>query len=46
MFLVDKSALDGGHSEKRYAGYSNDSKQFDAKVHHKYIYEGLHTGGH
>ncbi|KAK1393899.1 Ribosomal protein L5 B [Heracleum sosnowskyi] len=37
-------ALDGGldipHSEKRFAGFSKDSKQLDTEVHHKYIYGG------
>lgn len=48
MFLnIDsliQGALDGGidipHSEKRFAGFSKDSKQLDAEVHRKYIYGG------
>jgi large subunit ribosomal protein L5e len=36
--------LDGGldipHSDKRFAGFSKDSKQLDAEVHRKYIYGG------
>lgn len=36
--------MDGGldipHSEKRFAGYGKESKQFDAEVHRKYIYGG------
>lgn len=39
-----QGALDGGldipHSEKRFAGFSKDSKQLDAEVHRKYIYGG------
>ncbi|CAI0459458.1 unnamed protein product [Linum tenue] len=38
------NALDGGldipHSEKRFAGFSKDSKQLDAEVHRKYLYGG------
>ncbi|KAH0661162.1 hypothetical protein AABB24_010335 [Solanum stoloniferum] len=44
VFGALKGALDGGidipHSEKRFAGYSKDSKQLDAEVHRKYIYGG------
>ncbi|KAF5452554.1 60S ribosomal protein L5-like [Juglans microcarpa x Juglans regia] len=44
VFGALKGALDGGldipHSEKRFAGYGKESKQFDAGVHHKYIYGG------
>lgn len=36
--------MDGGldipHSDKRFAGFSKDSKQLDAEVHRKYIYGG------
>ncbi|TQD80195.1 hypothetical protein C1H46_034249 [Malus baccata] len=39
-----EGALDGGldipHGEKRFAGFSKDSKQLDAEVHRKYIYGG------
>ncbi|CAH2042889.1 unnamed protein product [Thlaspi arvense] len=39
-----EGALDGGldipHSDKRFAGFSKDSKQLDAEVHRKYIYGG------
>lgn len=39
-----QGSLDGGldipHSEKRFAGFSKDSKQLDAEVHRKYIYGG------
>lgn len=39
-----QGALDGGldipHSEKRFAGFSKDSKQLDADVHRNYIYGG------
>ncbi|XAR64557.1 hypothetical protein NMG60_11008286 [Bertholletia excelsa] len=46
IFAVLKGALDGGldipHSDKRFAGFSKDSKQLDAEVHRKYIYGG-HT---
>lgn len=39
-----QGALDGGldipHSDKRFAGFSKDSKQLDAEVHRKYIYGG------
>lgn len=45
VFGALKGALDGGldipHSEKRFAGFSKDSKQLDAEVHRKYI-----CGGH
>ncbi|XP_044497920.1 60S ribosomal protein L5 [Mangifera indica] len=44
VFGALKGALDGGldipHSDKRFAGFSKDSKQLDAEVHHKYIYGG------
>ncbi|KAG2721845.1 hypothetical protein I3843_02G084800 [Carya illinoinensis] len=44
VFGALKGALDGGldipHSEKRFAGYGKESKQFDAEVHRKYIYGG------
>ncbi|GAB2282378.1 60S ribosomal protein L5 [Dionaea muscipula] len=44
VFGALKGALDGGldipHSEKRFAGFSKDSKQLDAEVHRKYIYSG------
>ncbi|XP_056161554.1 60S ribosomal protein L5 [Syzygium oleosum] len=44
VFGALKGALDGGldipHSEKRFAGFSKDSKQLDADVHRKYIYGG------
>lgn len=36
--------MDGGldipHSDKRFAGFSKDSKQLDVDVHRKYIYGG------
>lgn len=39
-----QGALDGGldipHSDKRFAGFSKDSKQLDAEIHRKYIYGG------
>ncbi|OWM84760.1 hypothetical protein CDL15_Pgr027547 [Punica granatum] len=39
-----EGALDGGldipHSDKRFAGFSKDSKQLDVDVHRKYIYGG------
>lgn len=39
-----QGALDAGvdipHSEKRFAGFSKDTKQLDAEVHRKYIYGG------
>ncbi|GMP78811.1 hypothetical protein CsSME_00034605 [Camellia sinensis var. sinensis] len=39
-----EGALDGGldipHSDKRFSGFSKDSKQLDAEVHRKYIYGG------
>lgn len=39
-----QGALDGGldipHSEKRFAGFSKDSKQLDSELHRKYIYGG------
>lgn len=42
LFL--QGALDGGldipHSDKRFAGFSKDSKQLDVDVHRKYIYGG------
>ncbi|KAI8014893.1 60S ribosomal protein L5 [Camellia lanceoleosa] len=44
VFGAIKGALDGGldipHSDKRFAGFSKDSKQLDAEVHRKYIYGG------
>ena len=44
VFGALKGALDGGldipHSEKRFFGFSNDSKQLDAEVHRKCIYVG------
>jgi len=44
VFGALKGALDGGvdvpHSEKRFAGFSKDSKQLDAETHRKYIYGG------
>uniref|UniRef100_A0A0C9S0U4 TSA: Wollemia nobilis Ref_Wollemi_Transcript_28804_1295 transcribed RNA sequence n=1 Tax=Wollemia nobilis TaxID=56998 RepID=A0A0C9S0U4_9CONI len=44
VFGALKGALDGGldipHSEKRFAGYSKDSKSLDADVHRKYIFGG------
>ncbi|NBH76560.1 hypothetical protein D3Z29_11970, partial [Rodentibacter pneumotropicus] len=44
IFGALKGALDAGvdipHSEKRFAGFSKDSKQLDAEVHRKYIYGG------
>jgi len=44
VFGALKGALDGGldipHSEKRFAGFSKDSKSLDADVHRKYIYGG------
>ncbi|GFP82601.1 60S ribosomal protein l5, partial [Phtheirospermum japonicum] len=43
-FVVRQGVLDGGleipHSEKRFAGFSKDSKQLDAEGHRKYIYGG------
>ncbi|KAM7267695.1 hypothetical protein ACFE04_009861 [Oxalis oulophora] len=37
-------ALDGGldipHNEKRFAGYTKESKQLDAEVHRKYVFGG------
>ncbi|KAL2491422.1 60S ribosomal protein L5-2 [Abeliophyllum distichum] len=42
VFGALKGALDGGldipHSDKRFVGFSKDSKQLDAEVHRKYIY--------
>ncbi|KAL2928829.1 60S ribosomal protein L5 [Bienertia sinuspersici] len=39
-----EGALDGGldipHSDKRFAGFSKDSKSLDPEVHRKYIYGG------
>ncbi|KAM7262569.1 hypothetical protein ACFE04_000252 [Oxalis oulophora] len=39
-----EGALDGGldipHSEKRFAGYTKESKQLDADVHRKYVFGG------
>ncbi|XP_019166847.1 PREDICTED: 60S ribosomal protein L5-like [Ipomoea nil] len=44
VFGALKGALDGGldipHSEKRFAGFTKDSKNLDAEVHRKYIYGG------
>uniref|UniRef100_A0A2P2MT99 60S ribosomal protein L5A n=3 Tax=Rhizophora mucronata TaxID=61149 RepID=A0A2P2MT99_RHIMU len=44
VFGALKGALDGGldipHSDKRFAGFSKDSKQLDAEVHRNYIYGG------
>ncbi|GAB4859133.1 60S ribosomal protein L5 [Ancistrocladus abbreviatus] len=44
VFGALKGALDGGldipHSDKRFAGFSKDSKQLDPEVHRKYIYGG------
>ncbi|EPS61271.1 hypothetical protein M569_13526, partial [Genlisea aurea] len=44
VFGALKGALDAGidipHSDKRFAGFSKDGKQLDAKVHRKYIYGG------
>ncbi|XP_047330852.1 60S ribosomal protein L5-like [Impatiens glandulifera] len=44
VFGALKGALDGGldipHSDKRFAGFSKESKNLDADVHHKYIYGG------
>ncbi|XP_059659954.1 large ribosomal subunit protein uL18 isoform X2 [Cornus florida] len=44
VFGALKGALDGGldipHSDKRFAGFSKDSKQLDAEVHRKYVYGG------
>ncbi|XP_057959608.1 large ribosomal subunit protein uL18-like [Malania oleifera] len=44
VFGALKGALDGGldipHSDKRFAGFSKDSKQLDAEVHHNYIFGG------
>lgn len=44
VFGALKGALDGGldipHSDKRFFGFSNDSKQLDAEVHRKCIYVG------
>ncbi|XP_057474073.1 60S ribosomal protein L5-like [Actinidia eriantha] len=44
IFGALKGALDGGldipHSDKRFAGFSKDSKQLDTDVHRKYIYGG------
>ncbi|XP_050370563.1 60S ribosomal protein L5-1-like [Argentina anserina] len=44
VFGALKGALDGGidvpHSEKRFAGFSKDSKSLDAETHRKYIYGG------
>ena len=42
--FIAQGALDGGldipHSEKRFAGFSKESKQLDPEVHRKYIYGG------
>ncbi|CAA2957801.1 60S ribosomal L5 [Olea europaea subsp. europaea] len=44
VFGALKGALDGGldipHSDKRFAGFSKESKQLDAEVHRKHIYGG------
>ncbi|CAN1128586.1 60S ribosomal protein L5 [Linum perenne] len=44
FFFYCQGALDGGldipHSDKRFAGFSKDSKQLDADVHRKYLYGG------
>ncbi|KAK3204239.1 hypothetical protein Dsin_018285 [Dipteronia sinensis] len=44
VFGTLKGALDGGldipHSDKRFAGFSKDSKQLDVDVHRKYIFGG------
>jgi len=44
-----QGALDGGldipHSDKRFAGFSKESKQLDPEVHRKYIYGG-HVAGY
>uniref|UniRef100_A0A0D6R3Q2 Large ribosomal subunit protein uL18 C-terminal eukaryotes domain-containing protein n=1 Tax=Araucaria cunninghamii TaxID=56994 RepID=A0A0D6R3Q2_ARACU len=44
VFGALKGALDGGldipHSEKRFAGYSKESKSLDADIHRKYIFGG------
>ncbi|CAN1252168.1 60S ribosomal protein L5 [Linum perenne] len=44
VFGALKGALDGGidipHSDKRFAGFSKDSKSLDADVHRKYLYGG------
>lgn len=49
VFGALKGALDGGldipHSDKRFAGFSKDSKQLDAELHRKYIYGG-HVSGY
>lgn len=49
VFGALKGALDGGldipHSDKRFAGFSKDSKQLDAEVHRRYIYGG-HVSGY
>ncbi|CAI0544341.1 unnamed protein product [Linum tenue] len=37
---VEDGGLDIPHSEKRFAGFSKDSKQLDAEVHRKYLYAG------
>nr|GMD24936.1 60S ribosomal protein L5 [Ipomoea batatas]GMD24947.1 60S ribosomal protein L5 [Ipomoea batatas] len=49
VFGALKGALDGGldipHSDKRFAGFSKDSKELDAELHRKYIYGG-HVAGY
>eukprot|EP00850_Spirogloea_muscicola_P011711 SM000073S21487 [mRNA] locus=s73:611333:613447:- [translate_table: standard] len=49
VFGALKGALDGGldipHSEKRFPGYSRESKSLDAEVSRKYIYGG-HIGAY
>ncbi|GMQ08638.1 hypothetical protein CsSME_00052273 [Camellia sinensis var. sinensis] len=39
------SGLDIPHSDKRFSGFSKDSKQLDAEVHRKYIY-GAHVAAY
>ncbi|CAL5439786.1 unnamed protein product [Camellia sinensis] len=45
----NRGALDSGldipHSDKRFSGFSKDSKQLDAEVHRKYIY-GAHVAAY
>merc|ERR1711916_183278 len=47
VFGVMKGASDGGldipHNEKRFPGYDNDSKEFDAETHRDHIF-GAHVG--
>jgi large subunit ribosomal protein L5e len=46
VFGAMKGAVDGGidipHSEKRFPGYDNESKEFNAEVHRKHIF-GQHV---